>query len=110
MHHKESSLLNLHAALKAARARGRIEGTPTKNATTIRMAMLAMTNLKAIALEVAKRLGIITTTLYAYVNSDGSLKETGTKILVFFEVLKNFLLGRGCFTDEYHWHPDFAFL
>jgi hypothetical protein len=34
-----------------------------------------------IAMEVAKRLGITTTTLYAYVNSDGSLKEAGTKLL-----------------------------
>ena len=45
------------------------------------MAMAAMADPKAIALEVANRLGITTATLYAYVNSDGSLKENGTKIL-----------------------------
>ena len=50
-------------------------------AATIRMAMAAMADPKAIALEVANRLGITTATLYAYVNSDGSLKENGTKIL-----------------------------
>jgi len=30
--------------------------------------------------EVAKRLGITTTTLYAYVNGDGSLKATGKEL------------------------------
>ena len=71
-----------HAGLKAARARGRMGGRPRKmDAAAIRMAMAAMADPKAIALEVAKKLSITTATLYAYVNSDGSLKENGTKIL-----------------------------
>lgn len=34
------------------------------------------------AIEVARRLDITTTTLYAYVNGDGSLKQAGQKILI----------------------------
>jgi len=33
------------------------------------------------ASEVAKRLGITTTTLYMYLNGDGSLKEAGQSII-----------------------------
>ncbi len=70
------------AGLASARARGRLGGRPRKmDITTLRIAMSAMENPKSIAMEVAKRLGITTTTLYAYVNSDGSLKEAGTKLL-----------------------------
>ena len=43
--------------------------------------MAAMSDPKSIATEVAKRLNITTATLYAYVNSDGSLKAAGTKLL-----------------------------
>ena len=49
--------------------------------TTLRMAMNAMEDNKSVAMEVARRLGITTTTLYAYINGDGSLKEAGTKLL-----------------------------
>ena len=49
--------------------------------TTLRMAMSAMENTKSVAMEVARRLGITTTTLYAYINGDGTLKEAGTKLL-----------------------------
>jgi len=48
---------------------------------TLKMAMSAMSDQKSIASEVAKRLGITTTTLYTYVNGDGSPKELGTKLL-----------------------------
>ena len=70
------------AGLAAARARGRKGGRPRKvDKQTLKMAMTAMANQKSVAADVAKRLGITTTTLYCYVNGDGSLKEAGTKIL-----------------------------
>ena len=49
---------------------------------TIKMAMAAMTDRNSVAHEVAKRLNITTTTLYTYVNGDGSLKEAGTRLLI----------------------------
>ncbi len=49
--------------------------------TTLKMAMTAMTDPRSVATDVAKRLGITTTTLYAYVNGDGSLKEAGQTLL-----------------------------
>jgi DNA invertase Pin-like site-specific DNA recombinase len=70
------------AGLAAARARGRKGGRRRKmDAATIQMAMAAMADQKTPAYEIAKRLGITTTSLYAYVNGDGSLKEAGKKIL-----------------------------
>ncbi|GHT96767.1 TniR protein [Alphaproteobacteria bacterium] len=70
------------AGLAAARARGRKGGRPRKmDKATLQMAMSAMADPKSIAANVAKRLGITTTTLYMYVNGDGSLKELGKKIL-----------------------------
>ena len=70
------------AGLASARARGRLGGRPRKmDITTLRMAMNAMQDTKSVAMEVARRLGITTTTLYAYINGDGSLKEAGTKLL-----------------------------
>ena len=51
----------------------------TKDA--LRMAMAAMTDPKARACDVARRLGITTTTLYEYVNGDGSLKQSGQVVL-----------------------------
>lgn len=70
------------AGLASARARGRLGGRPRKmDITTLKIAMSAMQDKKSVAMEVAKRLGITTTTLYAYVNSDGSLKELGTNLL-----------------------------
>ena len=44
---------------------------------TLKMAMAAMTGPKASASDAARRLGITTTTLYAYVNGDGSIKKQG---------------------------------
>lgn len=70
------------AGLVAARARGRLGGRPRKmDIATLRMAMAAMSDPKLIASEVAKRLNITTATLYSYVNSDGSLKSAGFKLL-----------------------------
>ena len=69
------------AGLAAARARGRKGGRPRKmTRTTLQMAMAAMADPKSVAEEVAKNLGITTTTLYAYVNGDGSLKAAGKKL------------------------------
>jgi DNA invertase Pin-like site-specific DNA recombinase len=70
------------AGLAAARARGRQGGRPRKmDQGTLRMAMAAMADPGSKASEVARRLGITTTTLYVYVNGDGSLKAPGTALL-----------------------------
>ena len=70
------------AGLTAARARGRNGGRPRKmDEHTIKMAVAAMSDRNSVAHEVAKRLNITTTTLYTYVNGDGSLKEAGSKLL-----------------------------
>ena len=54
------------AGLAAARARGRMGGRPRKmTLETLKMAMAAMTDPKSNASNVASRLGITTTTLYA---------------------------------------------
>ena len=66
----------------AARARGRLGGRPRKmNRATLLMAMAAMRDPAAVAAEVAKQLGITTTTLYAYVNGDGTAKARGQAVL-----------------------------
>ena len=70
------------AGLAAARARGRQGGRPRKmDRATLMMAISAMTDPTANAAEVARRLGITTTTLYVYVNGDGSLKAAGQAVL-----------------------------
>ena len=70
------------AGIAAARARGRLGGRPRKmDRTTLSMAMTAMSDRDAVAKEVARRLGITTTTLYAYVNGDGTLKAAGQALL-----------------------------
>ena len=70
------------AGLAAARARGRLGGRPRKmTKDALRMAMAAMADPKAKACDVARRLGITTTTLYEYVNGDGSLKQAGQVVL-----------------------------
>jgi DNA invertase Pin-like site-specific DNA recombinase len=70
------------AGLAAARARGRLGGRPRKmDVTTLNMAMSAMKNHASVATDVAKCLGVTTTTLYTYVNGDGSPKEPATKLL-----------------------------
>lgn len=66
------------AGLVAARARGRLGGRPRKmTKATLCMAMAAMADPKSNASAIAHRLGMTTTTLYAYVNGDGSLKQAG---------------------------------
>ena len=70
------------AGLAAARARGRKGGRPRKmDRSTLMMAMTALTDPQARAAEVARRLGMTTTTLYAYVNGDGTVKAAGKALL-----------------------------
>jgi DNA invertase Pin-like site-specific DNA recombinase len=70
------------AGLTAARARGRVGGRPRKmTATTLKMAMTAMADPGSSPKEIARRLGMTTTTLYTYVNGDGSLKAAGQRTL-----------------------------
>ncbi len=70
------------AGLRAARARGRKGGRPRKmTATTLKMAMTAMAEPDSQPKEIASRLGITTSTLYTYVNGDGSPKEIGQRLL-----------------------------
>ena len=70
------------AGLAAARARGRMGGRPRKmDRATLTTAMAAMNDPKANAAEVSRRLGITTTTLYTYVNGDGSPKAAGAAVL-----------------------------
>jgi DNA invertase Pin-like site-specific DNA recombinase len=79
---RELIIERTHAGLKAARARGRMGGRPRKmDTSTLLMASAAMADPNSIASEVAKRLNITTATLYTYVNGDGTLKETGNKLL-----------------------------
>jgi len=70
------------AGLAAARARGRLGGRPRKmDRATLKMASTAMKDRNNKAQDIAKKLGITTTTLYDYVNGDGSLKEKGTRVI-----------------------------
>ena len=67
-----------NAGLAAARARGRMGGRPRKmDRAALMMAMAAMADRKAVAAEVA----VTTTTLYAYVNGDGTPKAAGQAVL-----------------------------
>ena len=66
------------AGLAAARSRGRKGGRPRKmDKAAIQMAVAALSSPNAQAKDVAKRLGITTTTLYEYLNGDGTLKALG---------------------------------
>ena len=70
------------AGLAAARARGRMGGRPRNmDKATLAMAMAAMSDRNAIAADVARRLGMTTTTLYMYVNGDGTPKAPGQALL-----------------------------
>ncbi len=70
------------AGLKAARARGRKGGRPRKvTKQVLKMAMTAMSDRNSIATDVAKDLGVTPTTLYMYVNGDGTLKEVGLELM-----------------------------
>jgi DNA invertase Pin-like site-specific DNA recombinase len=71
-----------NAGLAAARARGRMGGRPRKmDRATLMMAMAAMADREAKATEVARRLGLTTTTLYVSVNGDGTPKAAGQALL-----------------------------
>jgi DNA invertase Pin-like site-specific DNA recombinase len=66
------------AGLAAARARGRRGGRPRKiTKEVLRPAMAALSAQTTSARIVARRLGVPATTLYMYVNRDGSLKQAG---------------------------------
>ena len=70
------------AGLAAARARGRRGGRPRKmTKEALRTAMAALSDQTTSARTVARRLGVTTTTLYIYVNRDGSLKQAGQALL-----------------------------
>ena len=70
------------AGLAAARARGRRGGRPRKmTKETLRMAMAAMHDPTTSGRTVARRLGVTPSTLYMYVNRDGSLKQAGQALL-----------------------------
>jgi DNA invertase Pin-like site-specific DNA recombinase len=70
------------AGLAAARARGRRGGRPPKmTKEVVKMAMAALADPQASPSEVARRLGITTTTLYVYLNGDGSVKAPGQRLL-----------------------------
>ena len=47
----------------------------------LRMAMKAMADRETNAADLAERLGITTSTLYEYVNGDGSAKALGQELL-----------------------------
>lgn len=65
-----------------AAARGCKGGSPRKrDIHMLKIAMSAMADRKAVAHEVAKRLGITTITLYMYLNGDGTVKEPGQMII-----------------------------
>lgn len=79
---RELIIERTRAGLAAARARGRKGGRPRKmDVATLKMAMAAMSDKNSVAQDIAKRLGITTTTLYMYVNGDGTVKEPGQKLL-----------------------------
>ena len=70
------------AGLAAACARGRMGGRPRKmDVPTLRLAMHAMADRDTVVQDLVKRLGITTSTLYMYVNGDGSVKAPGQKLL-----------------------------
>ena len=68
--------------LAAARARGRKGGRPRKmDKATLIIAIKALEDKSITVQSVAKTLNMTTTTLYMYLNGDGSLKEPGYKLL-----------------------------
>ena len=70
------------AGLAAARARGRQGGRPRKmTPTTLRIVMAALAERTTNATEVATQLGLNRTTLYLYVNGDGTPTARGHALL-----------------------------
>jgi len=80
----ESELIRerTQAGLAAARARGRKGGRPRKmDKDTLRIAIKFLEDKSVAVQSIAKRLNMTTTTLYLYLNGDGSLKEPGFNLL-----------------------------
>ena len=70
------------AGLAAARARGRKGGRPRKmDIATLIMAKKALEDRNATVQEIAQKLNMTTTTIYMYLNGDGSFKEPGYKLI-----------------------------
>ena len=70
------------AGLAAARAGGRLGGRRRKmDVAMLRMAMCAMASRDANDRNLARRLGITSTTLYMYVKGAGTVKGPGQKLL-----------------------------
>jgi len=70
------------ARLAAARARGRLGGRPRKmTREKLTMAMSALADRESKPTVVAQNLNITKTTLYEYLNGDGSPKEAGQRRL-----------------------------
>ena len=70
------------AGLTPARARGRLGGRPRRmDVAMLKMDMRAMASYDTNALDLSQRLGITTTTLYMYVNGDGTVKAPGQNLL-----------------------------
>jgi DNA invertase Pin-like site-specific DNA recombinase len=70
------------AGLAAARARGKLGGRPRKmDKDTLMIAIKSLEDKSITVQSVAKRLNMTTTTLYEYLNGDGSLKEPGYNLL-----------------------------
>ncbi|WP_175492139.1 hypothetical protein [Nitrosomonas sp. Nm34] len=73
------SALKLDLLRQARGRKGRRPGKMDRSALMI--AMSALSDSKANASEVAKKLMITTTILYMYLNGDGWLKEAGQSII-----------------------------
>lgn len=70
------------AGLIAARARGRLGGRTRKmDRHTLKMAMAALSDPTTVVKDLAKKLNITTTTLYEYVNGNGTPKEKAIPLL-----------------------------
>jgi len=70
------------AGLIAARARGRLGGRPRKmDRHTLKMAMAALSDPTTVVKDLAKKLNMTTTTLYEYVNGNGTPKEKAIPLL-----------------------------
>jgi len=70
------------AGLIAARARGRLSGRPRKmDKHTLKMAMAALSDPTIVVKDLAKKLNMTTSTLYEYVNGDGTPKEKAVSLL-----------------------------
>lgn len=70
------------AGLAAARARGRMGGRPRKvDKETLKIAMAAMSEKKTNVQDLAKALNVSRPLIYLYLNSDGTLKKAGQKLM-----------------------------